>query len=69
MIASLALVAGAAQSAEAREPIRIRVETNALHKIDHRLFGQFLERASWGETGPEIAAGTNGNLSADVVEM
>jgi alpha-N-arabinofuranosidase len=69
MIASLALVAGAAQSAEAREPIRIHVETNALHKIDHRLFGQFLERPSWGETGPEIAAGTNGNLSADVVEM
>ncbi len=26
-----------------------------LHEVDHRLFGRFLERASWGEPGPEAA--------------
>jgi alpha-L-arabinofuranosidase len=69
MIASLTLVAGAAQGAEAREPIRIRVDSNVLHKVDRRLFGQFLERPSWGETGPEIATDTNGVLLAEVVSM
>lgn len=69
MIASLSLAAGAAQGADSREPIRIRVEAKELHKVDRRLFGQFLERPSWGETGPEIAAGTNGVLSAEVVSM
>ena len=51
------------------KPLRITVESRELHAVDRRLFGQFLERPSWGETGPEIAAGTNGNLSADVVEL
>jgi alpha-N-arabinofuranosidase len=68
MIASLCLAA-AAQGAESNQSIRICVESNELHKVDHRLFGQFLERPSWGETGPEIATDTNGVLSAEVVAM
>jgi alpha-L-arabinofuranosidase len=68
MIASM-LVAAEGEGAEMRDPICIRVESKELHKVDRRIFGQFLERPSWGETGPEIAAGTNGNLSADVVEL
>ncbi len=51
------------------KPIRIIVEAKELHKVDARLFGQFLERPSWGETGPEIATDANGVLSAEVVEM
>ena len=69
MIASLSLAASAAQGAEPAEPVRIRVEAKELHKVDRRLFGQFLERPSWGETGPEIATDTNGVLSAEVVSM
>jgi alpha-N-arabinofuranosidase len=32
-----------------------RVGAQALHRIDPRLFGQFMERPSWGEIGPEGA--------------
>jgi alpha-N-arabinofuranosidase len=62
-------VASVVRSQEAMNSIRIAVEPRELHQVDRRLFGQFLERPSWGETGPEIAAGTNGTLSADVVAM
>jgi len=69
MIASLSLAVATAQGAESDQPIRIRVEAEEVHKVDSRLFGQFLERPSWGETGPEIATDTNGVMSAEVVEM
>ena len=38
-----------------------RVRNELVHRIDPRLFGQFMERPSWGETGPEgaIIPGTN----------
>ncbi len=38
-----------------------RVRNEVLHNIDPRLFGQFMERPSWGEIGPEgaLVPGTN----------
>ena len=35
--------------------IEIKINGKVLHKIDPRLFGQFMERPSWGEIGPEAA--------------
>lgn len=41
---------------QAREPdITFGVSNKVLHKIDSRMFGQFMERPSWGEIGPEGA--------------
>jgi alpha-N-arabinofuranosidase len=38
------------------EELRIRVTQKELHPVNKRLFGQFLEKPSWGgETGPEAA--------------
>ena len=31
----------------------VMVTNRVLAPVDHRIFGQFLERASWGESGPE----------------
>jgi alpha-N-arabinofuranosidase len=59
----------AAKSEEIMKPIHISVESRELHRVDARLFGQFLERPSWGETGPEIATDDKGKLSAEVVDM
>ncbi len=47
-----------AVSAEGQTPaagIQITVSDTVLHQIDPRLFGQFMERPSWGEIGPEAA--------------
>jgi len=50
--------------ADARLVIGERIEA----RIDPRLFGQFLERASWGEPGPEDARGAGTReLRPDVV--
>jgi alpha-L-arabinofuranosidase len=48
---------------------RFIVTPRVLHAVDVRLFGQFLERASWGEPGPEAAVvpGT-GQLQQSVIE-
>ena len=35
--------------------IEITVSDTVLHEVDSRLFGQFMERPSWGEIGPEAA--------------
>ncbi|MHC4176159.1 MAG: hypothetical protein ACYSWU_01555 [Planctomycetota bacterium] len=35
--------------------VEITVSDKVLHEIDPRLFGQFMERPSWGEIGPEAA--------------
>ena len=47
------------QDEEGLAPLVITVSDRALHAVDHRLFGQFLERPSWSgdakETGPERA--------------
>jgi len=47
-----------------------RVRDKVLHDIDPRLFGQFMERPSWGEIGPEgaLVPGT-GELQPKVVEL
>lgn len=49
---------GAVHSAEGLSQaagIEITVSDRVLHEIDPRLFGQFMERPSWGEIGPEAA--------------
>jgi len=44
------------ETATKPEELRIRVTHEELHPVNKRLFGQFLERPSWGgETGPEAA--------------
>ena len=47
-----------------------RVRDEVLHRIDPRLFGQFMERPSWGEIGPEgaLVPGTN-ELQPQVLEL
>ncbi len=47
---------------------RIRDET--VHRINPRLFGQFMERPSWGEIGPEgaLVPGTH-RLQPDVIKL
>lgn len=58
----LAVATGAAE-------FNFRVEDRVLHPIDPRLFGQFLERASFGEAGPEtLADPATGRLPDAVVE-
>ncbi len=56
------------------QPLDLRVTGQVLNRVDHRLFGQFLERPSWGgrrqETGPERAYDpTTGGLDPAVVAM
>jgi alpha-L-arabinofuranosidase len=36
-------------------PLQFTIQNQRLNPIDDRLFGQFLERASFGEPGPEVA--------------
>jgi len=59
----LLAAAGALAQADraAPPPIRVTVRDKVLHRIDPRLFGQFMERPSWGEIGPEgaLVPGTN----------
>ncbi|UCD52964.1 MAG: hypothetical protein JSW27_10060 [Phycisphaerales bacterium] len=55
------LVMAAGLSAERSQEIRIRVTNQTVHRIDPRMFGQFMERPSWGEIGVEgaLVPGTN----------
>ena len=49
--------------------ISFRVQDKTLHTLSPRLFGQFLERASFGESGPEsVVDPLNGNLPSNAVE-
>ena len=66
------------QDVEGPAPLVITVSATALHAVDHRLFGQFLERPSWSgdenETGPERAfdpqtGGLDPRVQALVYEM
>lgn len=54
---ALSIAAGCvALAASPSERIHVRVRNKVLHRIDARLFGQFMERASWGgEIGAETA--------------
>jgi alpha-N-arabinofuranosidase len=52
------------------EPIRVRVDNRALHHVDDRLFGHFMERASWGEPGYDAArVGQTGKLDPRVTAI
>jgi alpha-N-arabinofuranosidase len=50
--------------------IVFRIQDKTLHTIDPRMFGQFMERPSWGEIGPEgaLTPGTN-HLQPKVREL
>lgn len=50
--------------------ITYRVRNEVLHRVDPRVFGQFMERPSWGEIGPEgaLVPGTN-RLQPEVVRL
>ena len=72
----VALAAAWATGAAAQEPapLSITVTNRVLNRVDHRLFGQFLERPSWGgerqETGPERAYdAATGGLDPTVVRL
>lgn len=52
--AYVSVVLSGERSSEA-DGIEITVSDRILHEIDPRLFGQFMERPSWGEIGPEAA--------------
>lgn len=61
----LLLIASALAAAE----VGVVIEERVLGTVDERLFGQFLERPSWGgETGPEAAVDAQGDLPVPVVE-
>ncbi len=50
--------------------LRFTILGKRLHKVDDRLFGHFLERASFGEPGPERALHPDtGRLQPQVVQM
>lgn len=71
LAASETLHGGEPASHAASNGPRLMVYNRVLHRIDSRLFGQFLERPSWsGETGVEAAVvpGTH-RLQPGVVEM
>jgi len=73
-VLTLALIAaaGATVAVEARtDEITFVVKDRVLHKIDRRLFGQFMERPTWGgEIGPEagLVPGTR-KLQPEVIEL
>ena len=56
-VAAFAMTWGASSEAFAEPPmgtVSVKVSNNVLYEIDSRLFGQFMERPSWGgEIGPE----------------
>lgn len=59
-----------ASPGRAEPPANLVVHDEVLHTIDPRLFGQFLERASFGEPGPEAFVDRDtGRLPAHVREM
>ncbi|MEO0514708.1 MAG: hypothetical protein AAF086_05365 [Planctomycetota bacterium] len=68
---SLGCAAGVVSLASADEPAtRITVTPEVLNPVDDRLFGQFMEVASWGEPGPDaIVDPSTGALPEDVVDL
>jgi hypothetical protein len=61
-VMTVILLAGCKTTPSNKDPqsmsadLRIRVTHEVLHPVNKRLFGQFLEKPSWGgETGPEAA--------------
>jgi alpha-L-arabinofuranosidase len=60
---------GCATRSEPREPIRIKVGSEARQSVDPRLFGQFFEKPCGRETGPESATDEHGALRPEIVAM
>lgn len=59
-----------APDARAQQTIAVTVSDRVLNPVDTRIFGQFLERASWGEPGPEaLADPKTGRLPAPIMAM
>ena len=58
---SLLILESRADAPAQSEGIRFTVTHQTLHRIDRRMFGQFMERPSWGEIGVEgaLVPGTN----------
>ncbi len=53
-----------------QDTIRFKVTDKVLARVDDRLFGQFMERPSWGETGVEGAVISDaGELQPRVLEL
>lgn len=70
-VAVVALTAHVSQGAEpASRPVVVTVYNRVLNPVDDRLFGQFMERASWGEPGFDAARDPDHPraLRPDVVE-
>ena len=57
----LAMALGLSDLSAGASEITYRVGKDVLHRVDPRVFGQFMERPSWGEIGPEgaLVTGTN----------
>lgn len=68
---ALVLAAAPAFADAAAQPVtRITVSAEVLNPVDDRLFGQFMEVASWGEPGPDaVVDPATGELPDDVVEL
>ncbi len=70
VLAALAASRLPASAAEEEPPTpRIVVTGEVLHPVDDRLFGQFMEIASWGEPGPDtLADPETGDLPTEIVD-
>ena len=60
----------AAEPAGQAAEVRYVVTNRVMNPVDDRLFGQFLEIASWGEPGPDAVVDPDtGDLPADIIEL
>lgn len=69
LLASLCMASPEVLQVSAADTV-FHIQDEVLHSIDPRLFGQFMERPSWGEIGPEgaLVPGTN-RLQPKVVDL
>ncbi len=54
-LTAAARTVGLAEEPSESAVVQVTVSDKVLHEVDPRLFGQFMERPSWGEIGPEAA--------------
>ncbi len=55
LIGAMAMTQTGTDTTSGADAVTCRIRDEVLHRINPRLFGQFMERPSWGETGPEGA--------------
>jgi hypothetical protein len=69
-LTALAIVCGLLELPSSAQEVRFTVGAGPGTPVDRRLFGHFLERASWGEPGPEgaLLPGTH-DLDPRVLEL